>query len=101
VRCEEGHKIITNLKSVRLDSFRCPQCAGESSKGFNAATPFEMPQKKGYRVLGIDNATKKFGVSMYENGNLIFYRLLTFSGADLIDRLNQVRDKIEKIIIPI
>ena len=101
VRCEEDHKIITNLKSVRLDSFTCPQCVGDSSKGFNVVSPSNVPQKKGYRILGIDNATKKFGVSIYENGNLIFYRLLTFNGADLIVRLNKVREYIENIMIPI
>jgi predicted DNA-binding ribbon-helix-helix protein len=101
VRCDEGHKIETNLKSIRSVNFNCAQCEGAASENFTTSTATELGVKRGYRVLGVDNATKNFGVSIYENGKLIFYRLLTFSGADVVDRLNQIRDMIEKTIIPV
>jgi len=101
VRCEKDHKIETNLKTIRSANFYCAQCEGESSENFEAATARELRPKRGFRVLGIDNATKNFGVSIDEDGKLIFYRLLTFSGADVIDRLNQIRNMIENIIIPV
>jgi hypothetical protein len=101
VRCENNHKIETNLKSIRSANFRCPQCEGNSSMDIDAAEARQLGPKRGYRVLGIDNATQKFGVSVYENGKLIFYRLLTFSGNDVVDRLNKIRDMVEKTIIPV
>ena len=99
VRCEKGHKIETNLKTIRAENFRCPVCDGISSKGFKKTASDVIPIKRGYRVVGIDNATQKFGVSIFESGNLVYYNVLTFSG-DLIDRLNGIWDMINNVIIP-
>lgn len=99
VLCENQHTIETNLKTIRMANFKCPVCAGASSKN-DAASTHTIPPKKGYRIIGIDNATQRFGISMFENGKLIYYNLFTFSG-DVVSRLNQIRDLLENIIIPI
>ena len=99
VRCEKDHKIETNLKTIRAENFRCPVCDGLDSKGFKHSADSVIPIKRGYRVIGIDNATQKFGISIFESGNLIYYNVLTFEG-DLIDRLNGIWDMINKVIIP-
>lgn len=99
VLCENKHVIETNLKTIRMVNFKCPVCAGASSKN-DAASTHTIPLKQGYRIVGIDNATQRFGVSMFENGKLIYYNLFTFSG-DVVNRLNQIRDLIENTIIPV
>lgn len=99
VICNNEHTIETNLKTIRMVNFRCPFCAGATSKS-EAASNHNLPAKKGYRIIGIDNATQRFGISMFENGKLIYYNLFTFSG-DVVGRLNQIRDLVENIIIPI
>jgi len=99
VSCENQHIIETNLKTVRMANFKCPICAGASSRN-DAASSYVIGPKKGYRIIGIDNATQRFGISMFENGKLIYYNLFTFSG-DVVNRLNQIRDLVENIIIPI
>jgi hypothetical protein len=99
VVCENKHSIETNLKTIRMVNFKCPVCAGASSKN-DAASSYAIGPKQGYRIVGIDNATQRFGVSMFENGKLIYYNLFTFSG-DVTSRLSQIRDLIEDIIIPV
>jgi len=99
VVCDKGHKIEANLKTIRAENFRCPVCDGLNSKGFKHSANSVIPIKKGYRIIGIDNATQKFGVSIFENGNLIYYNVLTFEG-DLIDRLNGIWNMINDVIIP-
>jgi len=100
VNCKEGHRIETNLKTIRRTNFRCPVCEGESSTGLSTPNPQSVPPKKGYRIIGIDNATQSFGLSIFESGKLIYYTLLTFSG-DTTARLNAIRDAMENMIIPV
>lgn len=100
VNCEEGHRIETSLKIIRRSNFRCPICEGKASIGMSAPNTQSIPPKRGFRVIGFDNATQSFGISIFENGNLIYYTVLTFRG-DTVDRLNAIRDTIENIIIPI
>lgn len=99
VVCDKGHTIQTSLKSIRHSSFFCPLCAGEDSKGFDNA-PVGVPRKTDkFRIVGIDNATQNMGVSIFDDGKLVYYKLYNFSAPDHIDRLLKIRDLIEDIII--
>lgn len=100
VECSKNHKIHTTLKSVRLSNFTCPVCVGEKTKGFSEM-PTEIPPKKGHRIIGFDNATYNMGVSVFDSGKLVYFKLLKFDSTNHIRRLNQIRDAIENQIIPI
>lgn len=100
VSCLNGHEIQTNLKTIRSSSFTCPVCVGQATKGFNK-TPVSVPSKKGYRVIGFDNASHKMGVSIFDDGKLVYYGLLTFNQGTAIQRLNKIRDLLENVIIPV
>ena len=100
VECLNGHEIHTNLKTIRLSSFTCPVCVGKASKGFDT-TPITIPDKKGYRVIGFDNASHKMGVAIFDNGRLVYYHLLVFDEGTATQRLNKIRDLLENIILPV
>lgn len=97
VKCKEGHKIETTLNDVRKDSFRCAICHGGSINVYKKTAP---PRKKdAYRVVAFDNATEKTGVSVYDNGELVYYTLLKFTGL-LEKRLEAIFDVINQVIMP-
>jgi len=48
VRCKnQGHKFITNVRKMRLNSFSCPLC--EKQEVTYTCRP---PAKKGFRIMG-------------------------------------------------
>ena len=100
IECVNGHEVHTNLKTVRLKNFTCSQCVGTATKGKHVYTTV-VPQKTGYRVLGFDNASHNMGVSIFDNGKLVYYNLLTFNQGTAIQRLNKIRDTLEKQILPL
>ena len=93
VRCQKGHQFITNLVAVRSVSFGCPEC---DKRIF--VNPAIVPQKSGYRVIAFDQATEKFGLSIFDNGQLVFYNLYSFVG-NLNNRLAQIRNFVVNIVI--
>ena len=100
IECVNGHEVHTNLKTVRLKNFTCSQCVGTATKGKHVYTTV-VPQKIGYRVIGFDNASHNMGVSIFDNGKLVYYNLLTFNQGTAIQRLNKIRDTLEKQILPL
>ena len=100
IECVNGHEVHTNLKTVRLKNFTCSQCVGTATKGKHVYTTV-VPQKTGYRVIGFDNASHNMGVSIFDNGKLVYYNLLTFNQGTAIQRLNKIRDTLEKQILPL
>ena len=99
-KCENGHEVHTNLKTIRGSNFTCPICVGEASKGFKKE-PVAVPNKKGYRVIGFDNASHKMGVSIFDDGKLVYFGLLEFNDGTAIERLLKIRDMLENKIIPL
>lgn len=97
VRCEKGHLIQTNLLNIRRENFACPICEGLKTKGFDQA-PTKVPQKEGYRIVGLDNATHNLGISIFDDGKLVYYKLHNFTGTS-VERLNAFRDLLEDVII--
>ena len=96
IRCPKGHLIETCLADFRRPSFTCPIC----DKDVDFINPKDVPAKgDAYRVIAFDQATEKFGLSIFDNGQLVFYRLFTFSG-ELVARLSKIHKLVEEIIIP-
>lgn len=93
VKCKNGHQFKTTLVSVRSASFCCPQC--DRTLFVN---PSIVPAKKGYRVIAFDQATEKFGLSIFDNGELVFYNLYSFVG-HLENRLTQIRNFVRDVVI--
>lgn len=94
VECAVGHEIEESLANIRKASFRCPRCHGGSYRVVN-----KPPQKKGYRVIGIDNASQNMGLSIFDNGELVFQTVITFSGKDFEDRLQTIFNLTESLIM--
>ncbi len=94
VQCDHGHTIEVSMADFRRASFECPCC--NSGKVEN---PVKVPEKTGYRVIAFDQATEKFGLSIWDDGKLVFFNLYTFTGA-LNVRLAKIKKLLEEVIIP-
>ena len=96
IKCPKGHLIETTLGEFRKVSFACPLC----DKTIDFINPNAVPQKEAstYRLIAFDQATEKFGLSVFDNGKLVFYGLYTFSG-DLVNRLVKIKKFINDIVI--
>jgi hypothetical protein len=57
--------------------------------------------KKGYRVVGVDNATYNMGLSIFDSGKLVYFKLLKFDSVNHVVRLNEIRDAFEHVVIPL
>lgn len=97
LECNNGHKIEASLKTVRNTHFQCLVCEGQNSSSakLNLVAP---PEKAGYRIVALDNATEKAGVSIFDDGKLVYYTLIQLHG-ETIQRLAQNRKILEEVII--
>ena len=94
IRCPQGHLIETSLANFRRPSFTCPVC----DKDIKFVNPTVVPPKKGYRIIAFDQATENFGLSIFDDGQLVFYSLYTFSG-DVVHRLTKIKKFVQDIVI--
>lgn len=95
IKCPKGHVSQTSLKNFRHDSYCCPHC----DAGISFVNPNEVPDKNGaYRVIAFDQATENFGLSIFDDGKLVYYRLFNFSGV-LAVRLAKIRRMIDEVVI--
>lgn len=94
IKCGKNHTIETNLSNLRKEAFKCPACYG--GKVNLAAYPLE---KKGLRIIALDNSTQKVGLSIFDDEKLVYYILLNFSGGTFEDRLLKILEYLEDIII--
>lgn len=95
VKCGKGHLSETSLADFRHPSFNCPKC----DKNINFINPTAVPAKGNKRrIIAFDQATEKFGLSIFDNGELVFYNLYQFSG-DLVTRLVKCRKLVNNIVI--
>jgi Holliday junction resolvasome RuvABC endonuclease subunit len=97
IQCNSGHDIYTTLETARKQRFVCPKCDGGVYKYTKNGEP---PAKKGVRVLGFDNATKMMGVSVFDDGELVFYNVFNFNSKSLEKRLLQIFDLLNDYILP-
>lgn len=96
VICEKGHHIIANMKLIRRNGFECPICAAEH---FKMEKPKGVPEKNGYRIIAFDNATEKMGISIYDDGKLVYYNTFVFVDPLLIQRLVKIQKMVEEVVI--
>lgn len=96
IRCPQGHLIETSLANFRRPSFTCPVC----DKDVKFVNPTVVPKKTGFRVIAFDQATENFGLSIFDDNQLVFYSLYTFSG-DVISRLTKIKKFIAEIVLPL
>lgn len=94
IKCAEGHSITTTMHDIRKETFKCPVCYG--GKVNLAAYPLE---KKGFRVIALDNSTQKIGLSVFDDEELVYYILLNFTGTSYEERLLKISNFLEDIII--
>lgn len=95
VKCPKGHITQTNLKSFRHESYQCPEC----DKSIDFSNPTEVPDKGDkYRVIAFDQATEHFGLSIFDDGKLIYYKLFVFTGS-AINRMVKIRKMIDELVI--
>ena len=94
VKCKNDHNIKATLNDLRKPSFTCPCC--DKPIVFN--NPRIVPEKTGYRIIAFDQATEHFGLSIWDNGELVFYSLYNFTG-DLVSRLLKIKQFIQQIVI--
>lgn len=94
IKCEKGHLIETTMADFRKPSFTCPVC----DRNVDFKNPTDVPAKKGYRLIAFDQATEKFGISIFENGKLIYYTLYQFSG-DLVSRLVKAQKLVRDVVL--
>lgn len=75
-RCLEcGKDFVSNIETVRNKNFTCPHCSEQL-----VVRRCQPPVKKGYRVIGCDQATQHFGISVFDDGILVFYDCIEFQG---------------------
>ena len=94
VKCKNDHNIKATLNDLRKPSFTCPCC----DKPIIFNNPRVVPEKTGYRIIAFDQATEHFGLSIWDNGELVFYSLYNFTG-DLVSRLLKIKQFIQQIVI--
>lgn len=94
VQCEKGHAIEVSMADFRRASFECPVCDSD----VNFRNPIAVPEKGNVRVIGFDQATEKFGLSIWDDGKLSFFNLYTFTGT-LAQRLVKAKKLVEEIVI--
>lgn len=74
VECARGHQYESSIESLRK-SHVCPQCSREivNVQGY-------PPKKKGHRIVAIDQATHVAGVSVFDDGELVYANTRSFVG---------------------
>ena len=70
VRCSHGHSFFTDMKSIRSDKFVCPMCVGAATSDLSHSA--SIPSKSGFRIIAIDQASQKIGISVYDDGKLVY-----------------------------
>lgn len=94
IKCQRDHEIEASLSDIRKASFRCDRCGGGT---YNIVA--KPPQKKGTRVMGIDNATQNMGISIFDDGKLVFQTLIKIGGSNFEDRIQTIFNMMEHQII--
>lgn len=96
VICRNGHQIKSTIKILRKDTYVCPQCEGGTYVMRKDGKP---PIKNGFRTIGIDNATKNMGISVFDGNELVYYTVLKFSSPILEERLLRIYRLMTEVII--
>lgn len=99
VACVNGHRIETNINTIRADSFICNVCVGNASADGEINLGGKIPKKVGHRVVGFDNASHNMGVAIFDDNKLVYYDLVQFLVGNATQRLNKIRDFLETDVL--
>lgn len=97
VRCNHGHSFQTDMKSIRKNNFSCPMCIGQTTTSFSSNHGV-VPAKEGFRIIAIDQASQKIGISIYDKGKLAYYHLVEVTGT-LPVRLAKIYKFLVEVVI--
>ena len=78
VSCPNGHIITASLEAIERPNFKCPKCIGEQFE--SSAANGVVPEKCGYRIVAFDQSSNNIGVSIYDNGRLVYYDWYVLQG---------------------
>lgn len=87
IECENGHQLRVNMHKVRKGTFRCPICNGGDVNIQSKTEPPKRTEETKERVVSLDNASKNMGLAIFDDGELVFYTLVTFKGT-FYERIN-------------
>lgn len=96
IKCPHNHTFFADMKSIRKDTFVCPQCVGDVSSNLNES--HSLPPKSGYRIIALDQASHKIGVSVFDDGKLVYYHFVEVTGT-LFTRLAKIYQFMTDVII--
>lgn len=94
--CKSGHSFSADYASIRRETFNCPLCEGLATSSFKPG--YTIPAKTGYRIIAIDQASQKLGISFFDNGKLTYYHLVEVTGAATTRLLKIYRFLVDVVI---
>lgn len=68
---------ISDIETIRNSKFKCPLC---ESQDVHIKEKPPLKPVDAYRIIGFDQATENFGVSVYDNNKLVYYACIHFRG---------------------
>lgn len=93
--CPQGHKVYSPWKKFR-QKIECPYCKETINKLNNSEI---LPKKKGKkRILGIDQATKVSGWSIFDGEKLVHYGLYETSFTNRDEKIADVKNWLRSMI---
>lgn len=78
IKCSRGHLTTASLDQINVAN-GCPECGLEKiikETENKTDTVAKLPEKKGKRLLSMDQATRVSGYGIFEDGNLIAYGVI-------------------------
>lgn len=91
--CKEcKNRIVSNFESIRHPNWKCPHCDGQKVSYVG-----KPPKKEGYRIIACDQATQNFGISIYDEGKLVYFDVMEFSG-ELDKRYANIMKFMENVV---
>ena len=96
-QCSKGHLFTAALQHIEKDTFRCPKCEGARYEALSYNG--EVPEKRGYRIIGFDQSSNIIGVSIYDSGKLVYYDWYKLTG-DIDTRLSKWFTLLNDTVIP-
>lgn len=93
--CSEGHKVLSTWRKLRSNLY-CPICAKNGLKILD--TKVISQEKKGFRVLALDQATLVSGYSVIEDGRLLYYGVYKTKGTNEAKRIYDINQWMINII---
>lgn len=87
-----GKTFQTDIETLRNKNFTCP-CCEEQPVRYRV----QPPPKAGYRIIGCDQATQHFGISVYDDGKLVYFDCIEFRG-EVDERYVQIWNFMDQVI---